>query len=207
MRTPLTLLKTQAGVGLRATTADLKHEALAAIDAGADGMTRLANQLLALARSEPGGAAMARGKTDLADIVRRVLEARAGRALDRNIDLGLEASPAPVTGDAAMLGEMVANLVDNALLYVPPGGRVTIGVAARDGAAQLRVEDDGPGIPADEMPRVFERFYRVLGTGVDGSGLGLAIVREIVRAHRATIAMSKPLDGPGLVVDIAFPAD
>ena len=207
LRTPLTLLKTQAGVGLRATAADLKHEALAAIDAGADGMTRLANQLLALARSEPGGAVMAREQTDLADIARRVLEARAARALDRNIDLGLEASPAPVCGDAAMLGEMIANLVDNALLYVPPGGRVTIGVAARGGAAYLRVEDDGPGIPAHEMPRVFERFYRVLGTGVDGSGLGLAIVREIVRAHRAKIAMSGPPDGSGLVVEIAFPLD
>ena len=207
LRTPLTLLKTQAGVGLRASAPEIKHEALAAIDAGADGMTRLANQLLALARSEPGGAVMAREKTDLADLARRVLEARAGRALDRNIDLGLEASPAPVSGDAAMLGEMIANLVDNALLYVPPGGRVTVAVAALHGAAHLRVEDDGPGIAAGEMPRVFERFYRVLGTGVDGSGLGLAIVREIVRAHRATIAMSEPPGGTGLVVDIVFAAD
>ena len=206
LRTPLALLKTQASFGLRAARLDGKNEALAAIDAATDGMTRLANQLLALARSEPGGAVLARDAVDLATIARRVLEAHAGRALDRNIDLGLEDRPAPMLGDAAMLGELVANLVDNALLYTPAGGCVTVSITGGPGMAHLRIEDNGPGIAEAERARVFERFYRVLGSGTDGSGLGLAIVREIAKAHRATIQLGRPRAGSGLTVEIAFPA-
>ena len=201
LRTPLTLLKMQAGVGLRTSSLAGKDEALAAVDGATDGLVRLANQLLALARAEPGGAARARAPLDLADVARRVLDARAGLALDRSIDLGFEAAPAPMEGDAAMLGELVANLVDNALIYTPPGGRVTVQV----GPGVLRVEDNGPGIPPDERERVFERFHRVLGSGAEGSGLGLAIVREIGRAHGAQVRLGEPEAGSGLVVAVAFP--
>ena len=169
-------------------------------------MTRLANQLLALARAEPGGATASREIVDLAAIARRILDARAGTALDRDIDLGFEAASAPMTGDAAMLGELVANLVDNALLYTPPGGRVTVYVDAPAGGARLRVEDDGPGIPESERERVFDRFHRVLGSGVEGSGLGLGIVREIARAHAATVALAAPPSGAGLLAEVVFPA-
>ncbi len=205
LRTPLTLLKTQAGVGLRAATLPAKDEALAAIDTGADNMTRMANQLLALARNEPGAAPLARERVDLASLARKVLDARAMRALDRDIDLGLEGDAAQVVGDPTMLGELIANLIDNSLAYGRSSGRVTVSTVTKGNAAVLRVEDDGPGIPAAERQQVFKRFYRVLGTGVEGSGLGLSIVREIAAAHGATIELSEPAGGTGLVVEVKFP--
>ena len=204
LRTPLTLLKTQANVGLRTSALKAKDEALAAVDSAADGMTRLTNQLLSLARTEPGGAALARAPVDLARVARRVLETRVGRALDRGIDLGLEAGAAEVNGDAALLGELVANLVDNALAYVPQGGRITVAVATELGRPLLRVEDNGPGIAPSERERVFERFYRVPGAAFGGSGLGLAIVREIAHLHGANVQLCAPQTGKGLLVVVVF---
>ena len=104
------------------------------------------------------------------------------------------------------LGELIANLIDNALAYGGSPGRVTVSTSIEGGAAVLRVEDDGPGIAPAEREQVFKRFYRVLGTGVDGSGLGLAIVREIAAAHGATIRLDEPAQG-GLVVEVRFPPD
>lgn len=206
LRTPLTVLKTQASVGRRTADIAAKDEALDAIDAATDRLARMANQLLALARAEPGGAAPQRELADLAQIARKVLDQRAGRALDRQIDLGLEAAPAPVLGDPAMLAELIANLLDNALAYTPPGGRITVHVGpAGDGGALLRVEDNGPGIPESERERVFERFHRVLGNGVEGSGLGLSIVREIARAHGASVRLAAPPQGRGLWAETRFP--
>ena len=204
LRTPLTLLKTQASVGLRAPARKAKDEALAAVDLAADGMTRLTNQLLSLARAEPGGAVVARLAVDLSKVVQKVLETRAGRALDRGIDLGLEGGAAGVTGDEGLLAELVANLVDNALAYTPEGGRVTVQVGTNAGRACLRVEDNGPGIAASERARVFERFYRVPGAASGGSGLGLAIVREIARLHGASVQLAAPASGPGVLVVVEF---
>ena len=204
LRTPLTLLKTQANVGLRSAQAAGKDEALAAIDAAADGMTRLTNQLLSLARTEPGGAPAVRAPANLSAIARKVLDARAVAALDRNIDLAFEDSGGEILGDSALLGEMVANLVENALAYTPAGGHVTVSVY-RDGEVScLRVEDDGPGIPPGERENVFGRFYRVSGTGVEGSGLGLAIVREIARAHGGEVMLSDGSSGRGLAATVRF---
>ena len=205
LRTPLTLLKTQANVGMRANSSTEKDEALAAVDSSADAMTRLTNQLLSLARAEPGAASPVRQAVDLVAVARPVLEARAGRALDRHIDLGLETGAAKITGDAAMLAELIANLVDNSLAYTPPQGHVTVFVGTRPEGAFLRVEDSGPGIAPIERQRVFDRFYRVTGTGVEGSGLGLAIVREIALAHGATIRVSQPETGTGLIIETVFP--
>ena len=207
LRTPLTLLKTQAGVGLRAATIQAKDEALAALDAGADNMTRMANQLLALARNEPGGAPPLREKVDLAALARKALDARAARAVNRDVDLGLEDGSAEILGDPTMLAELIANLIDNALAYGRSPGRVTVSTATEGAIALLRVEDDGPGIAPAEREQVFKRFYRVLGAGAEGSGLGLSIVREIAAAHGATIRLGEPAQGGGLVVEVRFALD
>jgi two-component system, OmpR family, sensor histidine kinase TctE len=205
LRTPLTLLKTQAGVGLRAGSLQAKDEALAAIDSGADNMTRMANQLLALARNEPGGAPPVREDVDLAALARKVLDARAARAVDRDIDLGFEDGQARIVGDPTMLAELIANLIDNSLAYGNSPGRITVATSTQGASVVLRVEDDGPGIAPAERAQVFKRFYRVLGTGVEGSGLGLSIVREIAAAHGATVELSEPKAGSGLVVEVKFP--
>lgn len=110
----------------------------------------------------------------------------------------------PVIGDGTMLREMIVNLVDNALRYTRAGGSVTVKLAATDGEAVLTVDDDGPGIPADERDHVFERFYRIVGSTEEGSGLGLAIVREVVENAGGRVTLGDGATG-GLVVEVKLP--
>jgi two-component system sensor histidine kinase TctE len=205
LRTPLALLSTQAAFALRETGTQAREEALIALQASAGRLARLAGQLLTLSRAEPGSRRPRADRVDLADDARRVLEECAPMALDRRIDLGLEApGAAPVIGDGTMLREMIVNLVDNALRYTPAGGNVTVEVRAVGDAAVLAVSDDGPGIPAEKRERVFERFYRIDGTQGDGSGLGLAIVREVAENTGGRVALSDSVTG-GLLVEIHLP--
>jgi two-component system sensor histidine kinase TctE len=105
-----------------------------------------------------------------------------------------------------MLREMIVNLVDNALRYTPVGGTVTLSVGSIEDRCVLRVADNGPGIPPDERPHVFERFYRVVANGGEGSGLGLAIVREVVNAADGSITLETPPTGQGLTVTVTIPS-
>jgi two-component system sensor histidine kinase TctE len=100
---------------------------------------------------------------------------------------------------------MLSNLLDNAIRYTQPGGHVTVEVKVAGDAIILSVEDNGPGVPEADRERVFERFYRVLGTGADGCGLGLAIAREIALRHRAEITLGPGAGGKGTVVRARFP--
>ena len=111
-----------------------------------------------------------------------------------------------VRGDAANLSTLLSNLIDNALRHAPSGGRVDVAIDDEDGAAVLTVSDTGPGIPAEERERVFDRFYRGSDTSEAGSGLGLSIVKRIADAHQATISLRDPEQGSGLVVTVRFPA-
>jgi len=207
LRTPLTVLKTQAAMGLRDETQEGKTEALTAIDSGVDGMSRLVNQLLVLARAEPGGAALRKELIDFRGVARSALESLACIAFDRAIDLSFddEADPLPVVGHVTLLRELVLNLVDNALRHIPNGGSVAVSLTRVNGNVQLIVEDDGPGIPLEERERVLERFHRLAPSTVEGTGLGLAIVREIVAAHGGTVELSDRPRGSGLRVDVRLP--
>ena len=152
---------------------------------------------------------------DLAQVVRDVVEDSVPRALDQRIDLGYE-GPDQVPpeclmdGNPTLLRELVRNLVDNALHYTPQGGVVTARMLVDrfSGVQVLQVEDDGPGIAADERELVLEPFYRALGTNVDGSGLGLAIVRQIAGQYGATLEMEDTHPGRpqrrGLRVSVRF---
>jgi two-component system sensor histidine kinase TctE len=207
LRTPLTVLNTQVAFGLREKNAAEKDEALHAIQHGLHQGIRVVNQLLACSVAEAQRSHSSGQITNLTDTVREALEGLAAFAQSRHIDLGCDMPPAaPVVGEAAMLRELVTNLVDNALRYTPMGGTVTVTVASdREGTA-LVVEDNGPGIPVEERERVFERFYRIHNEASDGCGLGLAIVREIATAMRARVSLSDPAAGRGLVVKVAFGA-
>ena len=180
LRTPLAVLKTQAAVGLRDPAPQAKDEALAAMEASANGLARVVNQLLTLARAEPGGANM-RSVLDAAAPTRAALEQLAVLALDRGIDLTLHVGehPIPVEAHVTLLHELVMNLVGNALDAAPRGGAVEVRLRASAGAAEWTIEDTGPGIPADQRARVMERFYRLPGAPTGGTGLGLAIVAAI----------------------------
>jgi two-component system, OmpR family, sensor histidine kinase TctE len=209
LRTPVTLLSAQATYALRATSTPEKDEALQAIGANLQQMTRLANQLLTLSRVEPGGRPFIVEMVDMVAVTRRALESLVGTALERDMDLGFDsqAPKAIVRGDSTMLQELVVNLADNALRYTPAGGVVTVAIWRAGADWQLTVRDNGPGIPAEERERVFERFYRVLGSSAEGSGLGLAIAKEIVEASggRITLAAAMP-EGGGLLVQVNLPA-
>jgi two-component system sensor histidine kinase TctE len=200
-------LKTQTHVGLREPDAATKDEALKGIDAGVDSMTRLTNQLLTLARAEPGSNAIRKDMVDFGSITRQALDRLAVLALDRDIDLSLELDPGPfrIRGHATLLHELASNLVENALRYTPPGGAVIASLARESDRLVLSVEDTGPGIPEGERVQVFERFYRSLGTNVAGSGLGLAIVKEIVVAHDGAVTLAERQPPPGLLVTVTLP--
>src|SRR5690606_34794129 len=120
------------------------------------------------------------------------------------VDLGLETPDHPiwVRGESVMTGELVNNLIDNALRY--GGKQVTLRVTEQETGVELSVEDDGPGVPEAEAERIFERFYRVPGSKVDGSGLGLSIVREIAHGLGARCGY-RSRDGGGACFYIRFP--
>jgi two-component system sensor histidine kinase TctE len=128
-------------------------------------------------------------------------------ALEKDIDLGYEstAETLEIQGDTNSLTEMLGNLIDNAIRYTPAGGHITVGVGVTPQGAELSVEDDGPGIDPQHRERVFERFYRILGSGQSGSGLGLAIVAEVAKRHGAGIELGAGRGGTGLRVAIRFP--
>ena len=165
---------------------------------------RLANQLLALARAEPGGSGNGSG-LNLKSVVEAEADAWVHQALARDVDLGFELERAPMRGDALLLREALANLVHNAIEYSPRGGRVTVRTGERNGKTFAEVEDDGPGIPPSERERVLERFYRVPGTPGTGSGLGLAIVREIALGHGGNIELGEGAASRGCRVALTFP--
>ena len=207
LRTPLAVLNLQATYALRRIGADDQAAALTAIQGGVGQMSRLAEQLLTLSRAEPGSRRARDDRIRLADLARRVLENVAGLALGRGIDLGLDVRDpgAEAWGDETMMGEMLVNLVDNALRYCPAGASVTVVVDREGPDAVLAVQDDGPGLPAGEEERVFERFYRVEGTAPSGSGLGLSIVKEVAEAAGGRVAALRPAGG-GLRVEVRLPA-
>ncbi len=207
LKTPLALLATQAAFAQRAGADRDREEALSALQANTMMTARLVSQLLVLSRAEPRSGARRSGRTDMVETARAVLDDFAATALKSSIELGFEegGTPIVVPGDPVLLREMLVNLIDNALRYTPAGGSVTVSIAAEEGLCRIVIVDDGPGIPPEEQTRVFERFYRIPGSGGDGSGLGLAIVREIVETAGGTVTLAEGANGRGLAVDIRLP--
>jgi two-component system sensor histidine kinase TctE len=210
LRTPLAGLQAHTEIALAQDIPEAHRAQLEQVHRATIRTARLANQLLALARAEPGGyRADAFAPVNLRTVVEDAADEWVHRAMAKEIDLGFELADAPVSGDAVLLREALANLVHNALEYGPAGGSVTVRTGVRDGRPFLEVEDDGPGIPPAEREQVLERFYRVAGTTGTGSGLGLSIVREIAAAHRATLAIGAGEGdggaGRGCRVGLTFP--
>lgn len=208
LRTPLAGLQTQAEMALREQDPVAVRNALERIRASAVRLSHLVHQLLSLARVEPGsGRDLGFHVLDIVQLAREVTSEWVSAALAKQIDLGFEAEPAPamVFGDATLLREMLANLIDNAIQYTPPNGEITVSINTNEDAVILSVEDNGVGIPAQERTQVFERFHRVSESHGDGCGLGLAIVREIVLVHQGRIQLLAGADNRGTRVVIEFP--
>ena len=214
LRTPLTVLKTQAELALRecdkaGSDPDALRGIVRSMAATTDSTVNLANRLLTLARIEHRGDEST-APVSLREIARQVGLELAIAAVNSNIDLSLEAEhEGMVQGQALLLHELLANLVDNALRYTPSGGAVVLRVKEDDGKVALEVEDTGPGIAAAERERVFAPFYRAVATmeiNPAGHGLGLAIVRDIATLHHAAITLDDAGGGQGLKVRITFDA-
>ncbi|WP_143136783.1 sensor histidine kinase, partial [Burkholderia ubonensis] len=196
--------------------------------AAADRAVRLSNQLLSLARAEPGEQAARFVDVDLAAMAFETGAEWVPRALAAHVDLGFQRSDEPrdddqtllVRGNPVLLREVIANLLDNALKYVPlarpHGARITVNVGratldAGTPAAEIVVEDNGPGVPASQQADLFKRFFRgdaQSGSGVEtGAGLGLAIVHDIIAMHGGSVSYADaPEGGSRFVVKVPLAA-
>jgi len=207
LRTPLAGLQAHTELAMAQPVPDACRSELEYVHSATIRTARLANQLLSLARAEPGGYRPAElANVELRQLVEGCADEWVHRSLDKDVDLGFDLGAAAVTGDAFLLREMLVNLIGNAVEYTPPEGHVTVRTGVRKGASFIEVEDDGPGIPVAERERVLERFYRLPGTPGTGSGLGLAIVREIASAHGARVTVSGGQSGHGCCVTLNFAA-
>ena len=187
LRTPLAVVRIQAQVAqLTADDADRRH-ALDQILAGTDRATRVVEQLLRLARLDPLAQLPTSSEIHLAELARRVLAETPVPASRTELRLQTRGTPLSVSGDGELLEIALRTLLDNALRYTPDETRITVFVRCEDGELALAVADDGPGVAADELPRLVERFYRGSSASGDGSGLGLAIARRIAELHGARL--------------------
>lgn len=205
-RTPLAGLKTYIYAAKRLPADPRMIEMLNKIESGVDRLTHLSNKLLTLAKAEPQMGSENHQTVDLNFVASEMTTDFVSEALPKGMDLNFVSSdkPAMVYGELADLAELTSNLIENAVIYTQQGGNVTVRVSNGD-AVRLIVQDNGPGIPTEEREKVFERFYRVLGTAAQGSGLGLPIVKEIATAHKATVEITDCPSGKGTTVTVTFP--
>ncbi len=205
LRSPLAALQLQIQLVERARSTEEVAEALEALRAGARRASHLVEQMLTMARLEPEAAQAAPAEVDLRQVVAEVVQELEPLADAKGVALALAgAEPARVAGQAHALRILARNLADNAIRYTPAGGRVELQLRREAGRAVLEVRDTGPGIPAQERERVFDRFYRLPGSGNRGSGLGLAIVKQVAAAHRAEVSLGEADHGKGLRVMVRF---
>ena len=188
--------------------AEASPHVIASIHEEAVHLQRLIDDLQELALAEAGALRLDPAPTDLGPIVESVAQAHRARAeaagigLEAEVDAGIRAEV-----DPARMRQVLANLMDNALRHTPVGGGVWVSLRRSGDRARIRVEDDGPGIPPEHLPRLFERFYRAdpsRSRDTGGTGLGLAIAAELVRAHGGTIA-ADPLAEQGAAFVISLP--
>lgn len=207
LRTPLAGIRTQLELLQREPDATERDARTRHCVGAIERLGHLINQMLVLLSAEPGGRHTSLAATvDLPELIRDRSPEWIRLAEARNLDLGFELQAARVNGDRLLLGEMIANLVANALNYTPAPGEVTIRCRAEGSHSLIEVEDTGPGIPAAARQQVFERFFRLPAASHPGSGLGLAIVREIAHGAGGEVDILDTADGRGVLLRVSLPA-
>lgn len=206
LRTPLAAIKAQAQVAQSASDPGDRQRALQKVIDGVDNATRVAQQLLTLARIDPAAPLKGFTRIDLCYLATTVMVELAPLALKKQIDISMsETCQGTINGNADILTILINNLMDNAIHYTPEKGVIELDITSRQGQVVLSVSDSGPGIPVEEREKVLQRFYRGRGITQSGSGLGLSIVRRIAELHHAQIVLSDAAHG-GLRVDVIFQA-
>jgi len=209
LRTPLAALRGEMELALLRPRSDSEWRASAGSQIEEiDKLTRMVNQLLTLARAEAGEIPLAHDAVDLGALAATVTEQLEPVAQARDLDLHcIVHQPVTVRGDGGWLERLLLNLLDNAIKYTPASGHIMVGISRENNLARLDVADTGPGIHADAIPHIFERFYRVdpsRSSTVEGAGLGLSLVKWIVDRHQGRIDVrSEP--GKGSTFTIWLP--
>ena len=206
LKTPLAVLKTQASVALASDDPQLWRESLQAMRATLDDTVLLTERLLQLATVKQRDQAFA--VINLPEIVRNSCFSRIAQARSKHIDLGYEGeqSAVQVAGDSVLLGELCANLLDNAIRYTPEYGTVTLSLHRDGDAVLLSVEDSGPGIDDQQVHQALMPFRRLDNAGaIPGAGLGLALVNDIARLHRSHLQLSRSESLGGLKATLRLP--
>jgi two-component system sensor histidine kinase CiaH len=200
LRTPLTIVRGTVDLLRRHREKPLSQvgDALDDLESQTDRLTDLVDDLLVLARTDSGAVDLEPAPTDLAELVLDTTTAMAAVASREGVRLEVDAQPVPLTADPARLRQLIHLLVDNAIRHSAAAGEgrsVRLGVAIADGRALLAVEDEGRGIREEDLPRVFDRFWRATDAPPGGTGLGLAIAAWIVERHGGSITASNRADG------------
>ena len=207
-RTPLAMMRSEIDLALhRPRTAEEYRTALQSLEGDLGRLTTLVTRLLTLARADAGHVVAQRSHVDLAAVVGVILDHYRQPAARANITLVDERAAAVAMADEDLLIQALVNLIDNALVHTPDGGRIAVGCTREPGRVRLWVQDTGRGIPADQQPHVFDRFHRV-DTGRarqhGGVGLGLAIVRAIAEGHGGTVELTSEV-GRGTRIALVIP--
>lgn len=207
LRTPMAVISAQAHTLACAPDGPQREAAERHMEQAIARASHLVQQLLDLARIDnaaPGSAAL----LDVAQLLRDELAQSAPAAMARQLELSLEAPDAlPAVLETHALRSIVQNLLTNALRYVQAGGQVAVELRRESGQLQLTVADNGPGIPADEQARVFERFYRAAGQNASGSGLGLAIASQAAQRLGGAIELTAGIGGAGCGFVVTIPSE
>lgn len=205
LRNPVAAIRAQAEASLGENDPERMRSGLSNIETSAARLSRLVDQLLALARLDAKSDASVLVDLDLVRLARQTLAELAPGVIARGASVDLDApETAVVCGDPALLEVLIRNLTDNALVHGGAGVHITHTIVSGDQTIELAVADDGPGVPPDVRAQLGRRFFRAQGGERDGSGLGLSIVARIVELHGASIRYDSGSDGRGLVVRISF---
>lgn len=206
LRTPLARLRMGAEQALGGPS-DLAscREALADCVEESDRLAGMLSTLMDISEAETGIMKLALEPVDLAQVLKESAEVYRYLAQEKKLDLLLDcAGPVPMRGDRNRMLQVAGNLIDNAVKYTPDGGKVELRAFLRKAEAVLSVSDSGPGIPAHELPRIWDRLYRGdLSRSEHGLGLGLSLVKAVVGAHRGRVEVDSP--GPGCRFTLSFP--
>ena len=206
LRTPLAALSGQIEVAQASPPKDIGATLQQLLDTTRR-TAHLANQFLSLARLEHTEQSISeREAVDLNDLIRDVTSDFLPIAAKKNVEMSFEIVPFTMSGSRLLLREMLSNILDNAIRYVPQNGSVQVRIRREAGTTILSIADNGPGVATSDIEKLGVPFYRLTSKEPDSSGLGLAIVFEIARLHDASVSFSKGIDGEGLSVNICFPS-